>query len=394
MALYYAQQFATTKLSVTGGITDSQTTGIVLQSVTGIDTAKAGVLCLSWSDPLDTNTYEYISYTSINGSNELQGVTRGVEGSTGRIHANLVDVAWVLTESHINNLNAAVVAEHSEAGVHTAISKLAYSTLNLASGQMLNGKIAPSVSSNDLVVALKGMDGNDPSATNPVYIRIGDTIRTLTAARSITLADGTNWFNSGSPELATKEIDYFVYAVWQAADSTLHIGVSRIPYGTVFGDFVGGGSFTDERYWNGSGGSLTSTDNVTVIGRFAATLSAGAGYTWTVPTFTSTNLIQRPIYETRFLSCTGTLTSAGTLPTFGLTDISVYKMINDRCMVVCDKINTSGGTAGAGANQISYTLPIGSSSTLRYCIGGDYVNTTTYNPVFGDIVAGAYTVGL
>lgn len=104
MALYYAQQFATTKLSVTGGIDTSQTTGIVLQSVTGIDITVPGVLCLSWSDPLDVNAYEWISYTSIDGSNELQGVTRGAEGSTGRAHANLVDVAWVLTESHINKL--------------------------------------------------------------------------------------------------------------------------------------------------------------------------------------------------------------------------------------------------------------------------------------------------
>lgn len=105
MALFYAQQFATTKLSVSGGIDASQTTGIVVQSVTGIDTTKAGVVCLDWSDPIDTAKYEYISYTSINGSNELQGVTRGVEGSTGRAHDNLVDVAWVLTESHINKLN-------------------------------------------------------------------------------------------------------------------------------------------------------------------------------------------------------------------------------------------------------------------------------------------------
>lgn len=103
--LFYAQQFAVTKLSVSGGIDDSQTTGIVLQSVTGIDTAKPGVICINWSDPLDTDLAEYISYTSIDGSNELQGVVRGAEGSTAKNHDNLVDVAWVLTESHINKLN-------------------------------------------------------------------------------------------------------------------------------------------------------------------------------------------------------------------------------------------------------------------------------------------------
>lgn len=105
MALYYAQQYAITKLSVSGGIDNSQTTGIVIQSTTGIDTTKAGILCIGWSDPLVDGSYEYVSYTSINGSKELQGVTRGAEGSTAITHDNLVDVAWVLTESHINNIN-------------------------------------------------------------------------------------------------------------------------------------------------------------------------------------------------------------------------------------------------------------------------------------------------
>ena len=105
MALYYAQQYATTKLSVSGGIDASQTTGIVLQSVTGLDITKPGLICVGWSDPLVDGSYEFISYTSINGSNELQGVTRGAEGSTGIEHANLVDIAWVITESHINKLN-------------------------------------------------------------------------------------------------------------------------------------------------------------------------------------------------------------------------------------------------------------------------------------------------
>lgn len=102
--LYYAQQYATTKLNVSGGIDASQTTGIILLSVTGIDITKPGILCFGWSDPLVSGEYEYITYTSIDGSNELQGVTRGVN-STGITHANQVDVAWVLSEEHINNLN-------------------------------------------------------------------------------------------------------------------------------------------------------------------------------------------------------------------------------------------------------------------------------------------------
>jgi hypothetical protein len=39
------------------------------------------------------------------------------------------------------------------------------------------------------------MNGSDPSVSNPVYIRIGDTVRSITSALSVTKNAGTNWFN-------------------------------------------------------------------------------------------------------------------------------------------------------------------------------------------------------
>lgn len=103
--LYYLNQFATSNLNVGGGIDATQTTGIVLLSVSGIDITKPGVALLSYSSPLDTSLAEWITYTSINGSNELQGVTRGTEGFSAKSHANQVAVAFPLSESHINNIN-------------------------------------------------------------------------------------------------------------------------------------------------------------------------------------------------------------------------------------------------------------------------------------------------
>jgi len=94
---------------------------------------------------------------------------------------------------------------------------------------MINGLIQTSVASNNLTVAIKGLNGSDPSATNPVYFRINNTIRTLTSALSVTLNAGTNYFNSGSTELATKEVDYFVYIFWKASDSSIVMGFSRLP---------------------------------------------------------------------------------------------------------------------------------------------------------------------
>jgi len=182
----------------------------------------------------------------------------------------------------------------------TTLAQGVESVFNAPEGFLINGKIVPSVATSDLTVAIKGMDGNDPSATNPVYCRIGNTVRSITAALSVTKADATNWCNAGSAELATKEIDYFVYLGYNATDGVV-VGFSRIPYATLYSDFSI--TTTNEKYAGIS--TITNAaagDNYVNIGRFAATLSAGAGYTWTVPTFTSANLIQRPIYTTRWLA--------------------------------------------------------------------------------------------
>lgn len=103
--LFYANQYITTQLSVAGGIDDSQTTGIILQSITGVDDTKPGIIAVTWSDPIDTTKVEYISYTSINSSTkELQGVVRGVDGYSAKSHLNGASIAFPLSESHINNL--------------------------------------------------------------------------------------------------------------------------------------------------------------------------------------------------------------------------------------------------------------------------------------------------
>lgn len=104
--LKYLHQYFTTTLNVGGGLDNSQTTGIVIQAVSGLDITKPGVACLTYADPINTSTAEWITYTSIDGSNELQGVVRGTEGFGAKTHSNGAVVAFPLSESHINNLNA------------------------------------------------------------------------------------------------------------------------------------------------------------------------------------------------------------------------------------------------------------------------------------------------
>lgn len=228
------------------------------------------------------------------------------------------------------------------------------SNFNAPEGFLINGKIVPSVASNNLTVAIKGMDGNDPSASNPVYIRIGDTVRAITSALSVTKNAGTNWCNAGSSELATKEIDYFVYIGYNATDGVV-VGFSRIPYATLYSDFSA--TTTNEKYCAIS--TITNAaagDNYRNIGRFAATLSAGAGYTWSVPSFTATNLVQRPIFETRW--CDWLPTYGGTASmTFGTvtTHAARYSISGRRLYAQLSAEGTTGGTASYG---ITSTLPM------------------------------------
>lgn len=110
---YYTSQYFTTTLAVVGGITDAQTTGIILQSVTGIQsTAKPGIALLSYADPLNETNAEWVKFNSINSTTkELVGVTRGAEKGSAKAHSNGVTVAFPISESHINPLVDAVSIE-------------------------------------------------------------------------------------------------------------------------------------------------------------------------------------------------------------------------------------------------------------------------------------------
>ncbi|MFA5368088.1 MAG: hypothetical protein WC333_09435 [Dehalococcoidia bacterium] len=226
-------------------------------------------------------------------------------------------------------------------------------------GFMQNGKIVVTVASNNLTVAVKGLDGNDPSASNPVKVRINGVIRTIVAALSVTIVAGANTFNAGSAELATKEIDYFCYLGYNATDGVT-IGFSRIPFGNIYSDFSA--TTTNEKYCAISTiTNAVATDSYVNIGRFAATLSAGAGYTWTVPTFTANNLIQRPIFETRRLVWVPTVTSGtGSITTLGTITANYVVRTTGFDYDLSIAITTN----GTGASYIKATAPFVPTSSV------------------------------
>lgn len=238
-------------------------------------------------------------------------------------------------------------------------------------------KITPTVASDDLVITVTHLDGTTPSATKPLYFKIGSDIRAATSALSCTLADGTNWFGSGGASFATIEIDYFAYAIWDSDSSVVAVAPARIPFGRVVSDFSA--TTTNEKHL-GNYANYTATDDVCVIGRFAATLSAGAGYTWTVPTFTGVNLIQSPTFETRLLTMTvstaaGNLTAGTGSPTT-VTDTATYKVVGRQLFIKHIILVTDKGTAD-GYMRVPFPIAL-SASECFYGVENVAVGYTCY----------------
>jgi hypothetical protein len=130
---------------------------------------------------------------------------------------------------------------------------------------------------------------------------IGGILRTITSALTHAIFNaGANIMAMGTT-MATKECDVFTY-LFAKSDGTVYITLSRIPYANLRSDFDLSDSSV-EKYGSASTASgIATTDIGVVIGRFACTNSGSANYYWSVPTFTASNLIQRPIYETRKLT--------------------------------------------------------------------------------------------
>lgn len=230
-----------------------------------------------------------------------------------------------------------------------ALKLAIYAGIKPAEGTMWNGKISVTDTGSGINVALKTLSGNDPSSSEPVYITLAGAVRTITGALSVTKADGTNWMNLGSAELATQEVDLFASLGYNATDGVV-IGFSRIPYANQYSDFSV--TTTNEKYAAISTiTNAAATDSYVVIGRFAATLSAGAGYTWSVPTFTANNLIQRPIYETRKLSYSPVVS----FTKGNATERAKYKIIGNQLFV--QYFIQFGSTSAYGGGEYSWSTP-------------------------------------
>jgi hypothetical protein len=243
-------------------------------------------------------------------------------------------------------------------------------------GQMINGQIAVSVASNNLTVAIKTRLGSNPTPSDPVVVRIGDTDRTISAALSVTANAATNWGNIGAAELATLAHDLFVYLGYNATDGVV-IGFSRIPTAKKYSDFSV--TSTNEKFCKISTiTTAAATDVYELIGRFDAILSAGTGYTWTLPG--TQIIVQRPIFETEERTWTPTMGGFSGTPT-----VTARYIIKGPLIFIYILVNS--GTSNA--NTFTFTGPI---KALRpgYLLGSGQDNTANLSTaVLVAIEAGA-----
>lgn len=266
--------------------------------------------------------------------------------------------------------------------------------INLATpeGFLQNGRISVTVASDNITVSILTLDGSTPSPLNPVVIRIGNINRVITSALSVTKNAGTNWFNAGSSELAAHEIDYFAYLAWDSSNAAVRIGFARIPYARIYSDFSA--TATDERHGAFStapGGN----DSVYVVGRFAATLSAGPSYTWSIPSYTNVNLIQRPIYSTRDLNYSPVYTGFSVAPT---NVVSTYRIVDN----YVDLFYRAGQPGTSNATNLQISLPFSVITLMSYSIrhysrgtdnGSTVVSDVTYTISSGGTVLSAQLGG-
>ena len=218
-------------------------------------------------------------------------------------------------------------------------------------------QLAPSVVSDDLVLTVNNNLGVTPTGLAPVIFDINGFTRTLDGARTITLADGTNYFASGSVMLGGQSVDYFVYAVWNTTPATdrVDIIISRIPFAKTYSNFSATNTVWNHGAYSGADQPQAS-DQVILIGRFSATLSVSPGFDWSAVA----NIISYPIVDTRELVMAPDIlvASGGTSPTYTDFFRTSYQITNNKCKLTITWVNASGGTAGAGAGQLSGGLPV------------------------------------
>lgn len=229
----------------------------------------------------------------------------------------------------------------TEAEVGASSSSILSATSYGPEGFIINGKISVSVASNNLTVAIKGMDGNDPSSTNKVYVRLGGTVREITASTSFTLNAGTDFFGLGASGHSSKTVYYYAMLIWNSANSVVRIAMTRKMIGYTCASYS---TTTTSHLYLGVSGPFAGSDVAYPIGVISAVNSGSASYNWSAPSVYS----EQPTLVLPWIDYAPTYSASGSMTyTSVSTTRARYQMTPHGYVLRVYANGTTGGTASA-----------------------------------------------
>lgn len=304
-----------------------------------------------------------IIYAPTKDASNFTSCTRAAGGSSAAAHSISTAVYVVYAANYHNQVKRALIAIETELGpapsgsytdVQDAIAQHEYWSGKPIQGGLINGVIRRTIGSGNLTLDIQTLSGTDPSATSPVYVRIGDTVRSITGTLSVTKNAGTNWFNAGGSELVSNDVDYFAYLGYNATDGVV-LGFARFSHARLYSDF--NTTSTNEKYAAISTiTTAAASDQYELVGRFNAKMTAGPGYNWSMPVTDIT--VSNPVDETRWLTWTPVWTGFSADPT---VTYAVYKVTRNKVEI---HIATTGGTSSTTA--LTLTGPWVPSAVMSY----------------------------
>jgi hypothetical protein len=203
-------------------------------------------------------------------------------------------------------------------------------------------KIVPTVAASTLTVSIKHIDGSDPSASNPLFFRVGDVEYSLTSAVAFNLGGGSvNWFSMNTVGVAGNDTDFFLYAIGETgASAGLKFGIARVPFATRMGDLRS--TTTSQRYIAGNWANYNTSDPVVLLGRFNATMNTSLNWT-----SAGSIVVNYPVYDTRWMSWNPSVTG---FSTFSVGN-NHYQVVGENVLWIARISGTSNST------QFTFSLP-------------------------------------
>jgi hypothetical protein len=180
--------------------TEATATQVTLSALTAV--ANVSQVSLQWAitDPSSTGL-GYLGLAAVEvwaaSTNDRAGAAKVTEGLTSAVHDAIPEgdtrYYWVKPRNRNGTFGS-----FFPSGTTSGVAATARDQAGMAFG-LANGKLVASVSSNALTVAIKTAAGNDPSASDPVFIAFRNStlttgnsvIRAITAALSVVISNGS-----------------------------------------------------------------------------------------------------------------------------------------------------------------------------------------------------------